>query len=163
MQEFINAFSKKQNEAQLVINAEVKIMRAGLAEALYMVFKEEQGDMDAYLLHVNNLHKGLIDGYYDFNGDNGQPVPRFKSNKTQHEVLTAFINKMVEVQGEDLRFDLSIEGLQKLADRRENRKKLRYLSSGSSQQRMAFEGTKPQLEYAGHMDDRGNYSHLARN
>jgi hypothetical protein len=160
--EFINAFKKSAALSQAQLNEEVSIMQSGIAEILWISLKEEAGDMDEYIVQVNKMYDHLRDGYYDFTNDQGQPVPRMKPAKVRHALLTSLLEGISNSLGEDTRYDLSIDGLKKLAARRDERKKTRVLSSGSKKQREQFEGNRKQLAYAGNLDDRGEVVNFKR-
>lgn len=153
--EFLDTFKKSAREQQLEINEKVKIMKEAFAEMLYIRLKEECGDMDGYLYHLNEFHKTLIDTYYEFTDEKGRPVPRYYPYSKQLVIMETAIEKLKEAIGEDLAYDLSMDGLKKLAARREERKRFRSISSGSKKERERFEVVKKSLPYAGHLDDKG--------
>jgi hypothetical protein len=159
--EFINAFSKSAKADRERINEEVKIMREGIAEALYISLKEEGNDVDGYTANLNLMYNNLTDGYYDFNGPDGKPVKRWKPYHQQHAILKTMIEGMQKYHGDNLAFDLSLDGLKRLGARRTERKSKRVITSHNNG--LTLESTRPQLEYAGHLNDRGEYQFAGRN
>ncbi len=105
---------------------EVVIMRDGLSELFWIELKENQGDYDAYIAIVSELHQSLqaIGSQY-FKGD-GTVGVNYKPVREQYAILKKFIDTLKE-DGDTV--DLSLERLQKFAERRKERKAKRINNS----------------------------------
>lgn len=121
------------------MNDEIKVMRNGIREKLWMAYKELRNDYDKYSLVWGKIAAALRDGYLDgLYDDNGQPIPRWKPAREQHDILSAVMQK----------FGLTIEECRKLAARGEERYSRRATQSGTYAERQSFEPAKASKPYA---------------
>jgi vacuolar-type H+-ATPase subunit H len=157
----------RTEEGQLAkgyLNQAVNIMKSGIGEYLWIQFKEDLNDFDSYMAAVGGLMDKLKDGY--LTDQNGSLV---YSQETNPDGTNKLIIKWLptEVQytrvlkplADDLGF--TMDELEKLSERRNERKKKAVQYSGNKAEREQFENQKrkdkgddSKREYAKHDNER---------